>query len=312
MSINQRVYVITAVFNPFNFRSRNELYPKFAKHMTESGVELFTVEAAFGDQPFYHTEAENPMHLQVRTDQVFFHKERMLNLGFGKLKHVQPDCRNVGWEDCDVTHLDPDWAAKAAHALRMYRVIQPFGEAINLNSGDEYMWNCPSSLRAYLDKRGYHQRPPLPVIQTFQGHPGLAWMARRETLDALGGLYDRCVSSADTIMSNAFKGDVFAFVPCPPSEGMRRYMTAWQHKANAVVQGHVGFIHGALAHHWHGPSTSRGYEKRWSIAAFHQFDPEVDLVDDPSNGMLRWAGNKPQLEQDMRMSLSLRNEDARA
>ena len=70
-------------------------------------------------------------------------------------------------------------------------------------------------------------------------------------------------------------------------------------------------FHGALAHHWHGPSSSRGYEKRWSIASFHQFDPETDLIDDPSNGMLRWAGNKPQLEQDMRMSLSLRNEDAR-
>jgi hypothetical protein len=26
---------------------------------------------------------------------------------------------------------------------------------------------------------------------------------------------------------------------------------------------------------------------------------------------LRWAGNKPELEQDMRMSLSHRNEDAR-
>jgi hypothetical protein len=309
--LNSNVYGLTAIFNPFNFHSRNTLFPKFEKHMRESGVHLFTVEAAFGDQQFQFTQADNPMHLQVRTDQVFFHKERMLNLGFKQLKHVQPDCRNVGWFDADVTFLDPDWAAKAAHALRMYRVIQPFGEAINLNAGDEYQWNCPSSMRAYLDKRGYHQRPPLPVIQTFKGHPGLAWMMRRETLDAMGGLYDRCVSSADTIMSNAWKGDVFAFVPCMPSEGMRRYMLDWQRKSDAAVQGHVGFIHGALAHHWHGNPNQRGYEKRWSIAAFHEFDPAVDLVDDASNGMLRWAGNKPQLEQDIKMSLSHRNEDAR-
>ena len=235
--------------------------------MRESGVKLFTVEAAFGNSSFLHTQADNPMHLQVRTDQVIFHKERMVNLGYEQLKHVQPDCRNVGWFDADITFLDPDWAGKAAHALSAYRVIQPFGEAINLNAGDEYMWNCPSSLRAYLDKRGYHQIPPLPVIQTFAGHPGLAWMARRETLDALGGLYDRCVSSADTVMANAFKGDVFAFVPCPPSEGMRRYMAAWQAKANAAVQGHVGFIHGALAHHWHGPSAGPALKRRQREAA---------------------------------------------
>ena len=308
--MNQNVYVITTIFNPFNFSSRPRLYPKFAKHMTESGARLFTVEAAFGDQPFVHTQPDDPMNLQVRTDQVFFHKERMINLGFKKLKHVQPDAKNIGWFDADISFLDPDWVGKAAHALRMYRVIQPFGEAIDLNAGDEYRWNCPSSMRAFLDNRGYHQKPPLPVIQTFRGHPGLAWMMRRETLEALGGLYDRCVSSADTIMSNAWKGDVFAFLPCPPSEGMRRYMLDWQHKSNAVVQGHVGFVHGALAHHWHGPSNARGYEKRWSIASFHQFDPAVDLVDDPGNGMLKWAGNKPQLEQDMKMSLSLRNEDA--
>jgi hypothetical protein len=310
--MNQNVYVITTIFNPFNFHSRNDLYPKFAKHMRESGAKLFTVESAFGDQSFRFTDSADPMHLQVRTDQVFFHKERMINLAFAKLKHVQPDCQNVGWFDSDISFLDPDWAAKAAHALRMYRVIQPFGEAINLNAGDEYQWSCPSSMRAFLDKRGFHQRPPLPVIQTFKGHPGLAWMAQRGTLDALGGLYDRCVSSADTIMSNAWKGDVFAFVPHMPSEGMRRYMLAWAKKSDGVVQGHVGFIHGAVAHHWHGSPSQRGYEKRWSIASFHQFDPAVDLVDDPHNGMLRWAGNKPQLEQDIKMSLSHRNEDARS
>lgn len=310
--MNKRVYILCAIFNPFNFQSRNWLYPKFAKHMAESGVNLLTVEAAFGNQPFYHTSPDNPMNLQVRTDQVFFHKERMLNLGRKKLEHLVPDYQHVGWFDTDITFLDPDWAAKAAHSLSLYRIIQPFGESINLNARDEYDWHCPSSIRAFLDCRGYHQTPPLPVSETFKGHPGLAWMARRETLDGLGGLYDRCVSSADTIMSNAWKGDVFAFVPCVPSEGMRRYMAAWQLKSDAVVQGHVGFVHGALCHHWHGNPNQRGYEKRWSIAAYHQFDPETDLVDDPSNGMLRWAGNKPQLEQDYKMSLSLRNEDAKS
>lgn len=309
--MNQNVYVLTSIFNPFNFSSRNRLYPHFQKHMKDTGAKLFTVEAAFGDQPFHFTHPDDPMCLQVRTNQVLFHKERMLNLGFKKLIHVVPDAKNLGWYDADVSFLDPDWVAKSAHALHRYRVIQPFGEAINLNAREEREWNCPSSLRAFLDAHGYHQRPPLPVSATYKGHPGLAWMIRRDTLDQLGGLYDVAVTgSADTVMSNCFKGDWSAYLPCCPSAAMQRSMAAWQRKCDAVVQGHIGFVHGALAHHFHGASGDRGYEKRWSIAGFHQFDPDEDLLTDPGNGMLKWAGNKPALEQDMRMSLSLRNEDS--
>jgi hypothetical protein len=313
VSVNQKVYIITTIFNPFNYSSRNRLYPYFAKHMKESGVELFTVEAAFGDQPFRLTHADNPMNLQVRTDQVLWHKERMLNLGFQKLIHVVPDAQFVGWYDSDVTHLDPDWAAKAAHALHRYRVIQPFGQAISLDAREEGEWMCPSSLRAFLDGRGFHQRPPLPVSATYKGHPGLAWMARRSTWEQLGGLYDVCAAgSADTVMSNCLKGDWSVYLPAYPSEAMRKSMAAWQAKCDAVVQGHVGFIHGALAHHFHGQSGDRGYEKRWQVLSFHQFDPAVDVVTDPVNGMLKWAGNKPQLEQDVKFSLSHRNEDNQA
>jgi len=309
--VNQNVYVITTIFNPFNFSSRNRLYPPFAKHMKDSGVKLFTVEAAFGDSAFHHTHPDDPMALQVRTDQVLWHKERMTNLGYAKLKHVVPDCRNIGWFDADITFLNADWAAHAAHALHRYRVIQPFGEAINLNARDELMWSCPSSFRAFLDGRGFHQHPPLPVSATYKGHPGLAWMARRDVLDQLGGLYDCCAAgSADTVMSNCLKGDWSVYLPAYPSDAMRRSMASWQRKCDSVVQGHVGFIHGALAHHWHGQSGDRGYEKRWSILSFHGYDPDRDVVTDPTNGMLRWSGDKPQLEQDVRMSLSLRNEDS--
>lgn len=42
--------------------------------------------------------------------------------------------------------------------------------------------------------------------------------------------------------------------------------------------------------------------------SFHQFDPMTDLRPD-DNGLFRWAGNKPQLEDDIRLSLGARNED---
>jgi hypothetical protein len=308
--MNQNLYIITPIFNPFGFQSRYRLYRNFAKHMADSGAKLFTIEAAFGDKRFIVTSPRDPMNAQLRTDQILWHKERLFNLALKHLLHVVPDARFIGWFDSDVTFINPDWVAEATHKLSHLSVIQPFSEAINLNGNGEYMWNCPSSLRSFIDGRGYHQEPSLPVSYTYKGHPGLAWCATREALEAMGGLYDACVSgSADTVMSNAWKGDWSVYLPARPSAAMVASMGAWAAKAAAVVKGRIGFARGTVCHHWHGASEARGYEKRWSILSFHRFDPETDLAVD-ANGLYRWAGNKPRLEDDIRLSLGSRNEDA--
>lgn len=310
MATNTNLYVITPIFNPFGFQSRYRLYHNFAKHMAQSGAKLFTIELAFGDKPFLVTGPDDPMNMQLRTNEVLWHKERLINLALQRLLHLVPDARFIGWIDADVTFVNPDWVAQSVHKLTHLEVIQPFSSAINLNGNEDYMWNCPSSFRSYIEGRGYHQDPPLPVSYTYKGHPGLAWCATRAALDRMGGLYDRCVAgSADTIMSNALKGDWNVYLPGAPSKAMMDSMARWANHAQSIVRGRIGFIQGAVLHHWHGASEQRGYEKRWDILSFHKFDPGTDLRTD-ENGTYRWAGNKPRLEDDIRLSLGSRNEDA--
>lgn len=309
--MNKKLYVVVAVFNPFGFKSRYRLYANFKKHMQDSGAELFTVELAFGDKPFVVTDARNPMNLQLRTNEILWFKEILINRGIERLIRVVPDVQYLGWLDTDLTFGNPDWVDEATHKLTHTAVIQPFATAINLNSKGDYMWHCPSTIRAFIEGRGYHQEPPLPIYSIYKGHPGLAWCITREAWEKIGGLYEMCAAgSADTVMANAFKGDWSAFLPAPQTEAMNRSMTEFQEQANRHVRGRIGYTHGVLLHHWHGYSEERGYEKRWSILAFHKFDPYVDIVEDESNGLLKWAGNKPRLEDDIRYSLSLRNEDA--
>ena len=308
--MNKNLYIITPIFNPFGFRSRIRLYQNFARHMAESGAKLFTIELAFGDKDFEVTSPDNPMNAQFRTNQILWHKEKLINIAKARLLHVVPDARFLGWYDADITFANPDWVGEVTHKLTHLSVIQPFSSAINLNANEEPMWDCPSSFRSFIQGRGFHQNPPLPVSYTYKGHPGLAWNATREAFDALGGLYDTCVAgSADTIMSNALKGDWNVYLPAPPSIGMQASMRAWQERADKFIKGRIGFTRGAVLHHWHGYSEARGYEKRWSILSFHQFDPQADLAVD-EHGLYRWTGNKPQLEDDIRLSLGARNEDA--
>ena len=308
--MNVQLYVLTSVFNPQGFKSRGRLYRQFARHMEQSGVRLLTIEAAFDGHDFEVTDPCDPWNIQLRTDQLLWHKERLLNIGFQRLFSLVPDARFVGWYDADVTFANGDWAGEVVHKLMHCPVIQPYAEAINLDANEEMMWKCPSSFKAFLTERGYHQDPPLPLSYLFKGHPGLAWAATREALSALGGLYDTCAAgSGDTVMSNALKGGWDQYLPSHPSAGMAWSMKTWAARCDSFVRGRVGYTRGALMHHWHGKSENRGYEKRWSILAFHQFDPLVDLVLDATNGLYRWAGNKPRLEDDIRLSLGSRNED---
>jgi hypothetical protein len=309
--MNKNLYVITPIFNPFRFQSRARLFRSFAAHMEASGAKLFAIEAAFGEHPHQVTDPCNPMHMQLRTNAVLFHKERLINIARKRLLQLVPDARYIGWFDSDVTLANPDWVGETVHQLMHHCVVQPYATAINLDQNEDMMWQCPSSFRAFITERGYHQEPPLPVSYTFKGHPGLAWAATNEALEALGGLYDTGVTgSGDTVMSNALKGAWDAYLPGCPSPGMRRTMSEWAARCDKHIKGNIGHVRGVILHHWHGRSESRGYEKRWSIASFHQFDPQTDLaVDD--NGLYKWAGNKPRLEDDIRLSLGSRDEDGR-
>jgi hypothetical protein len=305
----RKLYVVVPFFNPLQFKSRVRLYLQFKREMEAAGVQLLTVEAAFGDHDFQVTVPGDHWALRLRTQHVLWHKERLINLGFHRLVQIEPDAWNIGWFDSDVTFADPDWAAKTVHALMHHEVIQPFSQAIFLNKNEEELWHCPSSFYSFLSGRGYHQRPPIPLSYLFKGHPGLAWAATRRALDALGGVYDLCAAgSGDTVMSNALKGDVNLFLPVNPTGGMTRSIQAWAKRCDRAIDGRIGYVPGALLHHWHGPSEKRGYEKRWSILAFHDFDPAVDLELE-ANGLYRWAGNKPKLRDDLRLSLASRNED---
>ena len=308
--MNRTLYAVTTFFNPQAYKSRLRLYRNFARHMYESGVVLLTIEAAFGDREFEATASDNPWHIQIRTDQLLWHKERMINVALPRLFSLAPDARFVGWFDADITFTHGDWAAQAVHKLQHTPVIQPFAEAINLDANEQMMWKCPSSFNSFLTGRGFHQEPPLPLGYFFKGHPGLAWCATKEALVSLGGLYDTCVAgSGDTVMSNGLKGGWDVYLPSSPSPAMCLSMERWAKRCDLYVRGRVGYTPGTVFHHWHGRSESRGYEKRWSILSFHRFDETTDLITDPANGLYRWAGNKPRLEDDMRLSLGARAED---
>jgi hypothetical protein len=312
--MNHSLYVITPVFNPRQFQSRYRLYRDFEKHVADSGAILLTVECAFDKRPFVVTDATNPMHVQLRTATELWHKERLINLGIQHLTRVIPDARFVAWIDADVKFARPDWVKATVDALQHYSVVQPFGEAAHLGPHHEQLWTAPSRFKQFL-QRGFHQEPPLPIDwkpegQYYLGHPGLAWASTVEALNRVGGLLDVCIAgSADSHMANALLGDYKVGFNPQLSEGFNRSIARWQERCDVWIRQNVGFVDGQIMHFWHGKSEQRGYNNRADMIAFHQYDPHEDLVTETS-GLYTFSGNKPRLEQDIRLSLSMRNEDS--
>lgn len=307
---DKTLYAITVIFNPRQFKSRYRLYREFKQYIESCGpnIKLLTVEISYANRPFEVTTAEDPWNLQMHTDYELWHKEAGMNAGLARLKQLMPDAKYCATLDADVSFSNKNWVTDTINALQHHHVVQPFSEAHNLTQSHESEWKCKSILKKFSEK-GFHQNPPLPLGYFASGHPGLAWAWRIKTLDQLGGLLDFCVAgSGDSHMANALMGDITLNMRKGMSTGYRRALERYAKRCDKYVGQNIGFVPGMCTHYFHGKSTNRGYEKRWDIICFHQFDPEEDIYKELNN-LYRWKGGKPEMYHDLKLSLVMRNED---
>lgn len=301
-----RLHIVTAVFNPRRYKRRYQLYREFAARMARSGCVLYTVEAAFGRRPFEVTSSRNPLHFQFRTNDEWFMKENLLNLGFARLPKT---AKYVAWIDADVQFTNPHWAAETVAQLQHHPVSQLFAYVINL--GPHYqpfqLWNS----FGYSLSLGR----PIKVIGKDYNHwhPGFGWAYRREALEATGGLMDRVIlGSADTSMAFAWIGRAMETVHGGASDAFKKYVQEWQAKAVAYLAsagGTVGYVPTSLIHFWHGQFKNRRYVERWEILIRNKFDPYKALEPDKS-GLLHLVQGQTALRRDLQNYLAGRNEDS--
>jgi len=298
-----KLWVVTVISNPARYRSRYELYKKFERHCKERGVNLLTVEAAFGQRPFEVTSPDNPHHLQLRTDDEIWHKENMINLGVQRLPH---DWQYVAWIDADIEFMRDDWAEEIVHQLQHYQVIQLFQNAVDLGPSGEVIKIHDGFVYSYVSGK------PLPNSKYNypHWHPGYAWAARREAFDELGGLMDFAIlGSADHHMAWALVGKVTEFAPTFITPGYRRELLTWQERANVHVNKNIGYMPGSIWHHWHGRKKDRRYVERWQILAKHDYDPDQDLMHD-WQGLNHLSDAGERMRVDLRRYFHVRNEDS--
>lgn len=307
------LYVVTTVFNPRRFASRIRLYKNFAKWVKDSGCTLITAEVAYGERPFEVTQADNPLHLQLRTNADLWHKERSLNLAIQHLtQRIDPNWGYVCYLDCDVKIMRDDWAEETIHLLQHYAILQMFGEIQTMDPDHHTLYGGRSIARNFQENGTISstKRNRGGSGGALTGWPGLGWAFRRKEFDQIGGLLDTCVTgSGDTYMAGCYMGLSQLGVPKGSSAGLIRSVEHYGKLCDKYVRKNVSFLPSLLVHYWHGKAKQRGYGQRAASITAHQFDPYTDLIVE-SNGMYRWNDDKWVLETEIRRSMEERNEDS--
>lgn len=317
-------YVATVVSNPNRYQRRYELYWKFKKQIEDAGVNLITVEQAFGNRPFMVTESGNSHHVQVRTVEQLWHKENMHNLARLRVKQLDPRAREFCWVDADTFPTVParEWLEETWHALQHYEFVQMWEYLINFGPRNQPVTGPQMSFVKTYAAAGYTVPKGKNVKHTLAGNsgmislgrPGLAWAANVSALDAVGGLLDICIlGSGDWHMAHGLVG---AMEQGKSFENQlseySQMLFDWQELAERWIKRDVGYVPVTVGHWWHGNKVDRGYPTRGAILVRNGYNPRTDVKYD-SYGLLQletWDARQIRLRDAIRGYFEARNEDS--
>jgi hypothetical protein len=313
--------VCTIISNPVRYASRYRLFDGFKAQNEGPHIRHWTVEIAYGRRPFAVTSADNPQHLQLRTNHEIWHKENGLNALFAHVLRRVPEAEYLAWVDADVTFARPDWAYETVQQLQHYDVVQMFSHCQDLGPECEPIGDLKRSwVWMYYNEPSpnpWQTRGTMRMANGYYGyskggywHPGFAWAARRTALDKVGGLIDTCVAgSGDWHMAAALIGEAERTLTKGLHANYKADILRWQDRAERLIRRNIGYVDGMLLHHWHGKKVDRKYMDRWRILVDNQFDPLADLKRD-TQGLYQLGERSVRLRDDLRTYFRERNEDS--
>lgn len=316
-------YVIAVISNPEMFKKRYQLYWRFAEMVRNAGVKLITVEQAFGDRPFMVTQSCDQFDVQVRSSEVLWLKERMINLGIHRMMDIDPLAREVTWCDADTFPMIPavEWFEMIWHGLQNYEFLQPWQYLQNFGANGEPVGKPDMSFVATYAAAGYQVPKSKSVAHTLAGNSGmtslgrtgLVWSANVSALNKVGLLLDRCIlGSSDWHQAHALVGALEQF----SGEFLKlsryaQYLLDFQDKCEKWIKRDVGFIPVTVGHWHHGSKENRFYGSRGKILIDNQYDPYVDIKLD-AQGLYQLETFEPRqirMRDQIRAYFSSRRED---
>jgi hypothetical protein len=294
--LSGEIWGVTCCFNPAQYKNKYDHMRRFSMAARKQGMKLLVVELALSGLPFVLDDRIADKIVQLRSDTVLWHKERLLNLAVAALP---PECDKVIWVDADLLFENDGWIEATASLLKLYMLVQPFAVYYPLEK-DEDPPDRGVATRVVIPGLAYaRQAGDKAAIAT--ALPGGAWAARRSLIEK-HGIYDRFIlGGGDAAVGWAIygltnewlsRGWFRRLLPAAAADHLR----VWSDALFADVQSSVAYVPGRVFHLWHGSVNRRRYVTRFAILADAAFDPQADIALDASE-CWQWSSDKPQLHR---------------
>ncbi len=296
---SDKIAVVIPYFNFTGSQNRNANYFRTVNHLIDRGFPVFTVEVALSESEFHIPEGPRVKHYIVNAPMFMY--ANLFNLC---VKDLPDKYTMVAWPDADVIFDRPDIVDATISALDDYPIVQMFKFVT---------WLGPDGRPERRRRQNYASL----AYSRMNGRsnsigrwPGLAWAARREVLDSIGGLYDAYpAGSHDVLAIGGFYGlfDKRRFARYSPAT-MQHY-NIWRKNTFNIIKGRVGYVDTKLSHLYHGSYSNRQYSNRHKTLFDHNFDPQRHLVN--GDGLYRLSDECPrEIRNSLRKyMMELRKED---
>ena len=263
--IEEKLNVIIVISNPYLFKRRYKLTLEFIERMNcEENVNLYVVELCYKDQKFMVTDSNNKNHLQLKGEEILWHKENMINLG---VKYLLPkNWKAMAWIDADIEFENSNWAIDAL------KILNGSKDIIQLWSHCDDMDSDKLAMRIF-HSFGYQYSKGKKYMQTGVNywHPGYAWACTRKAYDKMGGLFESAILGAgDNIIALSLIRNGLKAINKNSSDGYKKMVLDFENKIKNL---RLGYIPGVIRHHYHGSKKNRKYSERWQILLKYNFDP---------------------------------------
>lgn len=310
--LKEPVWAITSYFDPTGRKRRLKNYREFRRRLQ---VPLVAVELSF-DGPFDLTPDDAEILIQVRGGSILWQKERLLNLA---LQALPSSCDTVAWLDCDTVLTRSDWASELRRLLHKCAIVQLFERMYHVppdrDIPPDYKADATAARRvpsfqgesfqgvACLLAKGNLPAETFRIAglsQLYKYNPGMAWGAKRATLESIG-FYDAAIlGTGDKAMFSAACGyatDYAAGRYLGPLA--KTHYLEWAERFYQAARRQIGYIEGELLHLWHGDLVNRRYSNRHALFAKFEFDPYTDIALN-EEGVWHWSSEKAEMHEYVR------------
>jgi hypothetical protein len=301
--MHKAVWGITCYFDPTGRKRRLRNYREFRRRLQ---VPLVAVELSFNGS-FDLTPEDAEILIQLHGGSILWQKERLLNIAVQALPN---SCDTVAWLDCDTILLRPDWPCAVRGLLDNFELVQLFERLHHVP--ENYQGEMTDVIRlqdsfqsiAYCLVKGDLADESFRTSgssQRYRYNPGMAWAAKRSTLQS-HGFYDALVlGTGDKALFSAACG---RFADCAKALQMNpraeEHYLAWAKPFYKAIQGKIAYVEGDLFHLWHGDLENRGYGDRYALFAPFRFDPYSDIAVN-KDCVWCWNSEKPEMHDFVRM-----------